>query len=85
MLDFLQAAALKVPRVQAALLSLRADKHAKVWFRQWAESNLKHQEPPTKAAPQYHSRLTGVLSEVAIWLQDAESLRPVVAAQREAE
>ena len=41
--------------------------------------------PPHKAAPQDHSGLTGVLSEVATRLQNAESLLHVVAAQRKAD
>ena len=53
------------------------------WFCQWADSNLKRQEPHNKAAPQYHSVLTEVLSELATWMQNSESLRPVVAAQLE--
>ena len=64
-LVFLQAVALKAPIVQAAELSLQTDKRAKIWFHQWANSNLKYQAPPNKAEPYYHSGLTGVLSEVA--------------------
>ena len=37
-----------------------------------------------KNVPQDHSGLTGVLSEVVMQFQNAEALRPVVAAQRDA-
>ena len=88
---FLQVVALKsrqvqaAPRVQAALLSLRADKRATRSFRQWRDSKLKLQALPNKAAPQDHSGLTGFLIEVATHLQNAKSLCPVIAAQREAD
>ena len=38
-----------------------------------------------KTLPQDHSRLTGVLSEITTHFQNAESLRPVVTAQHEAD
>ena len=50
-LAFLQAVALKALRVQAAPLSLRADKHMAGWFCQWTDSKLKHQIPPTSLHP----------------------------------
>ena len=56
-----------------------------IWYCQWSDSNLKHQAPPNKSAPQDHSGLVGVLSEVATHLQNVEVLRPVPAAQREAD
>ena len=84
-LAFLQVVELKAPQVQAALISLRADKHAAGSFRQWADRNLEHQAPPNKAAPQDQSGLTGVLSEVATRLQNIEALRPIVAEQRKAD
>ena len=62
-LELLQVVALKAPQVQVARLTLRSDKHATSWFRQWADRNLKRQAPPNKSAPQDHSRLTGVFSE----------------------
>ena len=84
-LAFLQAVALKEPQVQAAPLSLREDKRVMGWFRQWADSNLKRQEPCNKAAPQDHSGLTGFLIEVDTWLQTVEAFRPVVVEKREAD
>ena len=84
-LAFLQAVALKAPRVQAAPLSLQAYKRATGWFRQWADINLKFQVPPNKAASQDHSVLTGVFSEVATYMQNKEALCPVAAAQHEAD
>ena len=84
-LAFLRGISLKAPQVQAAPLSLRADKREKIWFRQWVDSILKHKAPPNKAAPQDHSGLTGVLSEVATRLQNEKSPHPVVPEQREAD
>ena len=46
---------------------------------------MKCQEPPNKGAPQYHSRLTGVLSEVETRLQNAEALHPDIPAQSKAD
>ena len=54
-------------------------------FCHGADSNLKLQEPPNKAAPQDHSGLTGVLGEVSMRLHNAEVLCPVVAAHRKAD
>ena len=84
-LAFLLAVALKSRQVMVAPLSLRAYKRATSWFCQWSDRNLKHQAPPHKAAPQYHSGLTGFLSEVSTCLQNSESLLPVVIVQREAD
>ena len=50
-LVFIQEVALKSPQVQAAPLSLRVDKRATGWFRQWSDSNLKRKEHQDKAAP----------------------------------
>ena len=79
---FLQAVAVKSPRVLAATLSLCADKRARVWFQRWTDVNLP--KPPTPS-PQDHLGLTDVLIDVATRLHTAEALRPVVAAQREME
>ena len=79
-LVFLQAVAVKSPRVLAAPLSLCAEKRARVWFQQWTDVNLA--KPPTPA-PQDHMGLTDVLTNVATRLHTAEALRPVVAAQSE--
>ena len=54
---------------------------ARVWFQKWTDTNLL--KPPTPT-PQDHLGLTGVLTDVATRLHTAESLHPVVAAQREA-
>ena len=81
-LAFLQAVAVKSPRVLAALLSLCVDKRACVWFQQWTGVNLP--KPPTPA-PQDHMGLTDILTDVATRLHTAEALRSVVAAQREME
>ena len=50
-LAFLQAVAVKSPRVIVSPLSLRVDKKARVWFQRWTDVHL--QKPPTPA-PQYH-------------------------------
>ena len=84
-LAFLRGISLKAPQVQTAPISLRAYKREKIWFGQLVDSNLKHQAPPNKAAPQDHSGLTGVLSEVATRLQNEKSPHPVVPEQREAD
>ena len=77
-LAFLQAIAVKYPRVIAAPLSLCADKKARVWFKRWTDVHLPN--PPTPA-PQDHTGLTDVVADVATRLHTAEALRPVVAAQ----
>ena len=79
-LAFLQAVAVKSPRVLAAPLSLRADKRARVWFQQWTDVNLP--KPPTPA-PQDHMDLTDILTDVATRMHTAEALRPIVSVQRE--
>ena len=61
-LAFLQASAVKYPRVLAAPLYLRADKRARAWFQQWTNVNIP--KPPTPA-PQDQLGLTGVLTNVA--------------------
>ena len=81
-LAFLQDVAVKYSHVIAATLSLRADKRARIWFRRWTDAKLP---TPPKPAPQDHMGLTGVLTDVATRFHTAEVLRPVVAAQREAE
>ena len=53
-----------------------------VWFQRWTDANPS--KPPTPS-PQDHLGLTGVLTDVATRLHTAESLRTVVAAQREVE
>ena len=77
---FLQEVTLKALRVLAAPLLLRADKCATSWFHQWYDSNLKQHANLYKTAPQDHSRLMVVLSEVVMCLQNAKSLRPVIVA-----
>ena len=81
-LAFLQAVAVKSPRVLAAPLSIRADKRARVWFQRRTDVNLP--KPPTPA-PQEHLGLTGVLTDMVTRLHTAKLLCPVVAAQCEAE
>ena len=54
-LAFLQAVAMKSPRVIAAPLSLCADKKARVWFQRWTDVHLP--KPPTPA-PQDHMVVT---------------------------
>ena len=76
-LAFLQAVAVKSPRVIAAPLSLRVDKCARVWFQRWTDMNLA--KPPT-LAPQDHLGLMDVLTDVTTWLHTAKALPPVVAA-----
>ena len=78
-LAFLQAVAVKYPRVIAAQLSLGADKKSRVWFQRWTAVHLPK---PPMPAPQDHTGLTDVLADVATRLHTAEALRPVVAAQR---
>ena len=65
---FHQAVAVKSPQVTAAPISLRADKRARVWLYQWADTNVT---TPPKLAPQYHMGLTGVLTNVATRIQTA--------------
>ena len=81
-LAFLQAVSVNSHRFLAAPLSLRADKRARVWFQRWTDVNLP--KPPTPAS-QDHMGLTGILTDVATRLHTAKAIRPVVAAQREAE
>ena len=63
---------------------LQENSRATSWFSQWVGNNPSH-KIPHNTAPQYHYRLTRVLSEVATRFQNKESLRPVVAAQRNAD
>ena len=81
-LAFLQAGAVKSPRVIATTLYLCVYKCAHVWFRRWSENNLP---APSKTEPQNHTGIMVVLINVATRLQNAEALRSLVAAQREAE
>ena len=81
-LAFLQADAVKSPRVLAEPLSLCSDKRARVWFLRWTDVNLPK---PLTLASQDHLSLTDVLTDVTTRLNTAEALRPVVAAQRETE
>ena len=81
-LDFLQAVAVKSPRILAAPLSLHADKRVRVWFQLWTDVNFP--KPPAPAS-KYHLGLTGVLTDVATRLYTAEALRPVVTAQSKTE
>ena len=69
-LAFIQALALKAPRVLAAPLLMQADKRATSWFHQWAKIDLKQQVTLQNTAPQDHSGLTGVLSEDETRLQN---------------
>ena len=61
-LAFLQSAAVKSSRVVLAPLSLRADKHERIWFRRWSETNLP---TPTKTSPQNHTGIMRILSDLA--------------------
>ena len=81
-LAFFQAFIVKSPQVITDPLSLQADKCARVWFYHWTDINLPNLPKP---APQYHMGLTGVLTDVMTRLHMAEALRPIVAAQHEAE
>ena len=80
-LAFLQAVAIKYPRVIADPLSLHADKRMRVWFQRWTDVKLPMLPNPS---PQDHLGITGVLTDVATWLHTAEALHPIVSAQREA-
>ena len=77
---FLQAVAVKSPRVLAAPLSLRADKRARLV----PTMDIRNLPKPPMPTPQDHLGLTGVLTNVATRLHSAKALRPVVAAQRKA-
>ena len=79
-LVFLQAVAIKYPRVLLAPLSLLTDKNALVWFQRWIDVNLPKLLTP---APQDHLGLTGVLTDVTTQMHTAKALRTVVAAHRE--
>ena len=79
-LVFFQEVALKAPQEMAAPLLLRADKRSQNWFRKWAALHIRPHPSPHKNAPQDHSSLTGVLSEVAMYLQNEESLHHDVVA-----
>ena len=79
---FIQAVAVKSPRVIAAPLYLRADKRAQFWFRWWSDINLPASD---NTAPQYHTGLAGVLRDVETRLKNAEALRPAAVSQRKAE
>ena len=63
-------------------LSLRADKHGRVWFCRWADTNLP---TPPKRVSQYHTGITGVLTNVVTSFQTTEALHPTIAAQHEVE
>ena len=67
-LAFLQAVAVKYPRVIAVPLSLRADKRASVWFQHWTDVNLP---TPPKPSPQDHMGLMNALTDVATRLHTA--------------
>ena len=84
-LVFLQAIVVKVPRIAAAPLSLCADKHAWYWFRHWSYHHLSLFSTPLDATPQGHSGITGVLNNVAMRLQNEESLHLIITAKREAD
>ena len=81
-LEFLQDVAVKSPLVIADPLSLCVDKHVRVWFCRWYKISLS---VSAKNSPQDHTGLTGVLSNVATRLQNAEALCPVVAAHHKDE
>ena len=80
-LAFLQDVAVKSTRVITAPLSLRAYKHARIWFQRLADVNISVMPKPS---PQDHLGIMGVLNDVATRLHTAEAIRPVVATQREA-
>ena len=67
----------------AASLSLQADKQAQKWSRNCLTRHLTPHQAPKKNAPQDHSSINGVLSEVTVCFKNAEYLCPIVAAQRE--
>ena len=79
--DLLQYIVVKSPRIIATLLLLCAETCVRVWFRRWSGKKL----PPPTNATQDHTGLIGVLSDVAKRIQHAETIYPVVAAQREAD
>ena len=75
-LAFLQAVAVKSPRVIAAPLSICSDNKARVWFQRWTDVHLPK---PFTPATQDHMGLTDVLTDATTRLHTAEALRPVVA------
>ena len=75
-LAFFQAVTVKALWVAAITLSLYADKCARDWFFHWTAHHI------ISLSPQDYSRLTGVLIEEAMRIQNAESLRPVSMVQR---
>ena len=78
-LAFLQAVAVKYPRVLAAPLSLGAEKRAHVWFQRWTDVNLP--KMPT-LAPQDHLGLTEILTDVATRLHTSKALLHTCLADR---
>ena len=78
---FLQAIAVKSPRIIAYFILLCSDKHARVWFLQWPGNNL----PSPTNAPQDHTGLKRVLSDVLTRIQNSKALHPIVTAQCEAD
>ena len=84
-LYFLQAVAVKAPRLTAVPLYCRTYKHTQELFRRWSSHHLTPLSASLVATPQKHSGLTGVLSNVATLLRNAEALRPIVTAQQEAD
>ena len=71
----------KAPRVVTAPLSLHVYKRAKNWFIKWYTRHISLLATPPTDTQQYHSVLTGVLSNVAVWIQNTEALHPVISAQ----
>ena len=64
-LAFIKVVAMKPTRVMSAPLLMQADKRAQNWFCKWAAQCLTYHPATQKKAPQNHSSITGVLSEVA--------------------
>ena len=84
-LAFLLTVALKALQVMAEPLLLKPDKRAHDWFHKWADLHLTQHPTYHKHVLQYCAGLTGVLSEVTMYLQNTESRFPVVTDQREAD
>ena len=76
---------MKSPRVTAAPLLLRLDKRAQTWLHRWLAKDIAPLSIAIIAAPWYHLRFTVILSIVAVRIQIAEALRPIVVAQHEAD
>ena len=84
-LSFLPDVAVKAPILVVVPLLLLMDKHAQEWLWHWSTHHISPLSTSVTATPQDHSGLTGVLSNVAMRLQNADALRPIVAAQHKAD